>query len=152
MKWAAVKGGVVVHSHFDATQEVIDRAVEALANSEVTPEWYDADVEFVDVSGVDPRPTIGFYKAANGRWVDGNPHLTTDRPAIPADGVTAATVTFTQKGPGAPAEVVFDVNGQVVTETLGAAKSAMVTVTSTNPGDRITVGVLDLAVTILVED
>lgn len=44
------------------------------------------------------------------------PTLTVDRDSIPADGATAAVVTF--ESGLAPAEVSFDVNGEVVTEDV----------------------------------
>lgn len=152
-RWTATKDGEVVHG-FDAEQSYIDDYLDRVVNARgfVTPPWWDETVVFHDVTHLETRPVLGFYKAANGHWVDGNAYLTVDRQSIPADGTTFALVTFEQKGPNAPAEIAFDVNGQVVIETLGSAKSASLEITSRNPGDRITVRALDLAVTIVVED
>lgn len=149
--WAVLRDSIVVDM-FDAGLDLVDNFVERVVDNTgvVTPPWYDATVEFVDVTDVEPRPMSGFYKASNGRWVDGNPSLVADRYTIPADGTTAATVTFSQKGPQAPVEVTFDVNGQTVTESLTADK-ATVEVVSTNPGDEIVVSTGGSSVTIQVE-
>lgn len=69
-QWAAVENDVVVHGGFDAPQEYIDDyTAEVVDRSDrVTPDWYHAGVEFVDVTGLDPRPTTGWTRGADGQW------------------------------------------------------------------------------------
>lgn len=148
--WIVVTTGNVVVHGFGGTVEVAESALERVAAMGSVPDWYEDNLTLSDATDLDPRPTVGWYKAGNGRWMDGNPTLITDRYTIPANGNTAATVTFTQKGPQAPTEVTFDVNGQTVTETLVADK-ATVEVVSTNPGDEIVVSTGGSSVTIQVE-
>lgn len=150
-QWAAVKGDVVVHG-FDAPQELIDNFKSNIVDPAhvTTPPWYDSTVEFLDVTGLDPRPWDGYYRTADGTWHNGNPTLTASRDSIPADGNTPAFVIFAQSGPAAPAQVTFVVNGQEVAEPLSNGK-ATVEVVSVNPGDTVTVSVGKRSVVIAVE-
>lgn len=90
---------------------------------------------------------------ARGQYLDasGNPiplpALTTDVPSIPPDGTTAATITYTNGQPDAPASVVFDVNGST-TEVALSGGSASIAVTSTTSGDEVTVQADGLSITI----
>lgn len=149
LSWAAVDNNMVV-SGFDAPEsfDFVEDVVNVAGLT--TPAWWHAEVEFVDVTTVSPRPTIGWYRDGNGNWIDGTVSLTSDRPSIPADGTTFATITFKQKGPKAPAKVRFSVNGTEAEDPL-VNGSAVLTVTSTNPGDQILVTAGGASVTILVE-
>lgn len=140
-QWVAAENNVVVHGPFQATQEYItdyESAVVA-ADGRETPYWYNANVVFVDVTDLNPTPAFGWFKSGTA-WVNGNPTTTVDKYQIVGDGVSAAIVTFSQKGPKAPAKIKFNVNGQDVEETL-VAGVATLKITSTNPGDLITVKV-----------
>lgn len=149
--WVPVDGDVVVHYGFDAAQSYIDNYEAQVVEREdrTTPPWYHEGVTFLDVTAMNPKPTLGSFKQGN-QWLDGNPSLTVDDASIPADGAAVAKVTFTQKGPQAPANVTFDVNGQLVPQAL-ANGVATLDVTSTNPGDVIIVHVGELSVMINVE-
>jgi hypothetical protein len=149
-RWAVTNStGEVVHG-FDADQSFVDDFENKVVDSGVeTPSWWSDTVDFHNVTGIDPRPTVGFF-LVEGAWVDGTPRLQTDRRTIPANNTTAAKVTFTQQGPQAPASVDFELNGQVVTERL-VNGAAAVNITSANPGDVLTVRAGGLSVTITVE-
>lgn len=94
------------------------------------------------------------YDAAADRFgPPPTPGLAVDRTTIPADGLTAAVVTYTDPRVGAPLSVTFTVNGATQT-VLTAAGVAVLAVASATPGDTITVTVDALpgeAVTITVE-
>lgn len=149
--WVAVENNIVVHSGFQAPQSYVDNYTELVVDREdrQTPPWYNANVRFVDVTDLNPRPVTGWYKTPTG-WADGNPKLEANKLSIPADGATTSTVTFSQVGPKTPAKIKFNVNNQEVEETL-VNGVATVDVTSTNPGDLVVVSAVDLSVTITVE-
>lgn len=75
--------------------------------------------------------------------------LTVDRASIPANGTTAAVVTYRDTFPDGPASVTFTVNGvaQAVTVTNS---EALLDVVSSTPGDTIEVTVGELSTTITV--
>jgi hypothetical protein len=76
------------------------------------------------------------------------PILTTDRSTIPADGTTAAVVTY--NAPAATGSVTFDVNGATATEQLVDGTAAIeVTATAAGP---ITVACEGLTATIQAEE
>ena len=68
-------------------------------------------------------------------------YMNTDRHSIPADGTTAATVTYTDTYPDAPEQVVFTVNGATKTVQVTSAGNAFLDVVSSTPGDSIVVSV-----------
>lgn len=139
--WAVVSNDQVV-TGFDGTVEFVE--------SMDRPIWWPEDSEILDITGIEPRPVIGFYRSGN-EWFDGNPRMGTDRQTIPADGVTAAKITFTQKGPNAPKTVVFSVNGQNMDEVLSSEGLAVCEVVSSNSGDIIMVSAEGISVPIRVE-
>lgn len=151
-QWAAVDGTVIVHGGFDAPQEYVDDYVDRVVDRAdlTTPPWWHEGVEFLDVTGMTPRPMVGWFRVGNGPWMDGNPSLTASRLSIPADSTTAAVVTFAQKGPNAPASVEFNVNGVKSTVAL-ANDTASVEVVSATAGDLITVAVGSLSVQVEVQ-
>lgn len=103
---------------------------------------YDATAR---VDDLDPQPGIGW------RWQSGAPvpppSLSTDKNEITGNGTDVATVTYTDAGSDVPAEVTLDVNG--ATQTVAVANgSAAVGVTSSSPGDTVTVSCEGLSLTI----
>jgi hypothetical protein len=151
-KWVVLdRDNYVVHG-FDATEYFVSSFVERVVEREdlSTPPWYSRGIQFVNVDNLPNRPVVGFYRANNGDWLDRRPNISVDRDLIPADGKTAATVTYEDYTPSAPPYVTFDVNGSRVEEYV-LNGTASIEITSASPSDRITVGVEDFSVTIDVE-
>lgn len=151
--WVALNTSGIVVGAFSAEQDFVDNFETVVVDdrSKSTPSWYADGAEFYDVTGVEPRPLLGWYRTSAGAWADGNPSLTADRYRIPADGSTAALVTFRQKGPKTPSKVTFNVNGVDAEDNL-ANGEAVLTVTSVNPGDVIAVSAAGQVINIRVED
>lgn len=78
------------------------------------------------------------------------PHLSVSRATIPADGASAAVVTYTNTRNDAPAEITFDVNGAAVTEAL-LDGTASIEVTAAAPGP-IVISCEGLEVTVQAEE
>ena len=106
-------------------------------------------VQAVDLADLDPRPGIGWVNR-DGTFLPPET-LTTDMDEIPPNGATAATVAYTDNRPDPPATVEVDVNGDTSDLTLVDGVGT-VAVTSTNPGDTVTVQVSSLTVVIGVSD
>lgn len=152
-QWAALDpSGHVLHT-MGAPDELVNEFVQRIVEPSglTTPYWWTPEVVWVDITAASPQPVTGWFRDGAGAWVDGTPKLSVDRPSIPADGVTAARVTFSQKGPKTPTAVTFDVNGQAVSETLSPEGVAVCDIVSSNPGDQVQVFAGGLFVTIKVE-
>lgn len=63
-EWVAVENDVVVHGPFQAPQEYIDFYTDEVVDREdrETPYWYNENVEFVDVTDIDPSPAAGWTR------------------------------------------------------------------------------------------
>jgi hypothetical protein len=80
------------------------------------------------------------------------PTLTSDRPSVPPDGTTAATITYTNQEPTAPAAATFTVNGASPQPAELDNGAASVEVASVTPGDTITVEAEGLTITVEVTE
>lgn len=67
--WVPVNAGTIVHYPFQADDDYIANYGERVVDPAhlMTPDWYTKTTAFVDVTGVDPLPTIGFT-LSNGQW------------------------------------------------------------------------------------
>jgi len=132
---------------------VIGNVIVVEAADHPFPQEYIADDgnpydEAVRVDAMDPRPGIGWVKKADGTFAP-QYVLVADVTSIPADGKTVATVTYTDNTASPPASITFDVNG-VKTDAALINGSASIAVTSTSPGDLITVTAGTTGITISV--
>jgi hypothetical protein len=78
------------------------------------------------------------------------PTLTVAPDTIPADGVTAAVVTYTDPGTERTTSVAFTANGISESVDLDANGVALLDVVSSTPGDTITVSVDTIPNTVTV--
>lgn len=86
----------------------------------------------------------------DGSSLTGPPTLMTDRGEVASDGIDAATVTYVNHWPGAPGQVSFVVNGTTGPSVMLVDGAAAIEVTSSTPGDTITVETMGLTTTIEV--
>lgn len=101
----------------------------------------------------DDSPVGPGWRLVSGAWVaPPRRDLAVDRASIPADGTTAATVTYTDTHDDAPTSVVFTVNGLDSNAVDLVDAAAALQVTSTTPGDVIEVTVGELSLSIQVEE
>jgi hypothetical protein len=126
---------------FRAPSTLVDNFVDRVVRPGhvTTPPWYTSMVIFVDVTAEPTTPTIGFFRKSNGTWLDGRPQLSADKADVAGDGVDVVTVSYTQAGPDKPSEVVFTVNGEDTHPVLLRSDAASIEITSSSPGDQVTV-------------
>lgn len=104
----------------------------------------------VDVDTLANPVAIGYVYRQGVGYVPPE-EITAEPASIPPDGTTPALVTYIDNRPGASGDVTFDVNG-VEQDIPLANGSAAINVTSSTPGDTVTVRCGGVAATVTVEE
>jgi len=147
--WAVVEDTGEVSNVLVGDQDFIDQLRADIAKPDVDTGDYHHRQEFIDVTDLDPQPGVGWLHLQGTFML--RTAVTVDRDTIPADGTTAATVTYKDNTPGATGSVVFDVNGVAHDPLpLAADGTASIQVVSESAGDRIRVACGDAGASIEV--